>query len=391
MKEFLEGSQAVARAVAMARPGVIAAYPITPQTHIVEELAQMVADGELKTEFVNVESEHSAASVVLGSEACGVRSFSASSSQGLLLLSEVLYCIAGLRLPLVLTCANRAVSAPINIWNDHQDSFGMRDTGWIQMHAETGQEVLDLHLQAYRIGEDERVQLPVMVCMDGYILTHAYEVVDVPEQAEVDRFLPSYKPVEKLDPENPISMGVLAGPEAYMETRYAIQETMQEALPIIEEISQEFEKRFGRKSGGLLETYKMEDADRVLVVCGSMAGTVRVVVDEMRAGGEKVGMLKLITYRPFPEQQIVDALSAVPQVGVLEKSISLGSTGPVLAELRAGLQGRSEQQKVSGFIIGLGGRDVTKASVREVYETLAGPQVDAGFIGLKPEILTGKA
>ena len=387
MKRFLEGSQSVAHSVAMARPGVIAAYPITPQTHIVEDLAQMVADGELKAEFVNVESEHSAASVVLGAQAVGVRTYSASSSQGLLLMSEVLYNIAGMRLPLVITCANRAVSAPINIWNDHQDSFGMRDTGWIQVYAETGQELIDLHLQAYRIAEDKRVGLPVMVCIDGYLLTHAYEVVDVPEQEQVDAFLPPYKPVYKLDPDEPESLGVLVGPEAYLEMRYCMQETMKEALPVIAEISETFEKDFGRRAGGFLETYCVEDADRVIVALGSMAGNIRVVVDELRAEGEKVGLVKLITYRPFPEAALTEALVRVPQVAVLEKSISLGSTGPVLGELRAALPGTGERKKVSGFVIGLGGRDVTKAAIREVFQKLSGPRVDAEFIGLDAEVL----
>lgn len=255
------------------------------------------------------------------------------------------------------------------------------------MYAETGQEVMDLHIQAYRISEDPRVSLPVMVCMDGYVLTHAYEVVDVPEQKLVDEFLPPYRPVEKLDPDDPMSLGILAGPECYMETRYAIQETMKEALPVISEVSRDFEAKFGRRSGGFLESYRLEDAERVLVVKGSMAGTVREVVDEMRKEGARVGMLKLMTYRPFPEKALLDTLARVPQIGVVEKAISLGGTGPVYGELRAAFQGARGNRKLSGFVIGLGGRDVTKESVREVFERLSGPQVEAEFIGLDPEIL----
>ncbi|RKY38577.1 MAG: pyruvate ferredoxin oxidoreductase, partial [Candidatus Omnitrophota bacterium] len=228
MKKFIEGSQAVAEAIRLCKPGVISAYPITPQTHIVENLAQFVADGELDAQFVNVESEHSAASVVLGALATGVRAFTATSSQGLLLMAEVLYNIAGMRLPLVLTCANRALSAPISIWNDHQDSLGMRDTGWIQVYGENNQEVLDLHIQAYKLAE--KIMLPVMVCMDGYILTHGYEPVDVPEQEKVDEFLPSYQSHYKLDPSRPITMGYLAEPAYYMETRIDIQNALRKAL-----------------------------------------------------------------------------------------------------------------------------------------------------------------
>ena len=218
MKEFLEGSRAVAEVVRLCKPGVISAYPITPQTHIVEELAQMVANGQLKSQFVNVESEHSAASVVLGAVATGVRAFTATSSQGLIYMAEVLFNIAGMRLPLVLTCANRALSAPINIWNDQQDSISLRDSGWIQLYAENNQEAVDLHLLGYRIGEDKSVMLPVMVCMDGFILTHGMESVDIPQQEEVDKFLPAYKPLYKLDPAEPVSMGLLADPDYYLET-----------------------------------------------------------------------------------------------------------------------------------------------------------------------------
>ena len=220
MKQFLEGSHAVAHTVRLCKPGVISAYPITPQTHIVEELAQFVADGSLKCEFINVESEHSAASVVLGASATGVRTFTASSSQGLILMNEVLFNIAGMRLPIMLVCANRALSAPINIWNDHQDSVSVRDTGWIQFYAENHQEIADFILQGYRIAEDVKVMLPVMVCMDGYILTHGMETVDIPSQEQVDKFLPAYKAPYKLDVENPLSFGLLGDPSVYMETRF---------------------------------------------------------------------------------------------------------------------------------------------------------------------------
>ncbi|MFN7171064.1 MAG: pyruvate ferredoxin oxidoreductase, partial [Candidatus Omnitrophota bacterium] len=270
MKAYLEGSQAIAKVVALCRPGVISAYPITPQTHIPETLAQMVAEGELKAEFVNVESEHSAASCCLGASATGVRAYTSTSSQGLLYMLEVLFNIAGLRLPLVLTCANRAVSAPINIWNDYQDAITLRDSGWIQFYAETIQEAVDLHIQGYRLSEDIRVLLPVMVNVDGYILTHGYEVVDIPEQELVDKFLPPYQLKYKLDPDNPLTLGVLAGPDYYMETRFAIQKTMEDVLEIIPEISGEFFEVFARKSGGLIEGYFLKDAEKVIVAMGSV-------------------------------------------------------------------------------------------------------------------------
>ena len=384
MKRFIEGSYAVAEIIKLCRPGVIAAYPITPQTHIVEALAAMVANGELKAEFINVESEHSAASVILGASATGVRAFSATSSQGLLLMLEVIFNIAGMRLPLVITCANRSVSAPINIWNDHQDSVTIRDSGFIQFYAETNQEACDLHIQAYRLSEDPNILLPAMVCMDGYLLTHAAEVVDIPEEECVARFLPPYKPVFKLDPDEPITMGVLAGPEHYMETRFAIHETLtKDVLQLIPNVVDEFEKVFGRRSGGLIEGYRIEDAKEVIVAKGSVVGTIKEVVDEMRGEGKKVGVLKIITYRPFPGEAVYNSLKGIEGIGVLEKSISLGAGGPLYIDLKSVFQGRKSSSKISGFIAGLGGRDITKESIREVFARLSGEQVDSQFIDLK--------
>ena len=383
MRRYLEGSHAVAEIVRMCKAQVISAYPITPQTHIVESLAQMVADGELDAEFINVESEHSAASVVQGASATGVRTYTATTSQGLLYMIEVLYSIAGLRLPVVLTCANRAVSSPINIWNDHQDSVTVRDAGWLQFYAENNQEACDLHLMAYRLAEDHKIMLPVMVCMDGYILTHAYEVVDMPEQAQIDKFLPGFKPMHCLDPDEPVSMGVLMGPESYAETRYAIHQTMLEALDIIPEIAGDFERIFGRKVNCLIEKYRMEDATQVFVAMGSMVGTIRETVDGLREQGQKVGLLKVIAHRPFPKSVVYEALKNAKEIAVLEKAISLGAEGPLLSDIKSAFCGRDNQPKISGFILGLGGRDITKNSVLEVQGALAGRQVDAKFIDSK--------
>lgn len=384
MKKFVEGSMAVAEAVQLTRPGVISAYPITPQTHIVEGLAKLVADGELKAEFVNVESEHSAASVVLGSTACGVRSYTATSSQGFLLMIEVLFNIAGMRLPLVMTCANRAISAPLNIWNDQQDSMAARDSGWIQIYAENNQEAVDLHIQAYRIAEDKEVMLPVMVCMDGFILTHGAEVVDIPEQALVDKFLPVFNLVDKLDVNNPKSLGSFADPEYYMEARHDMQVANDNALRVIPRVSEEFKKIFGRSSGGLVEGYKLEDAQEVIVAMGSVIGTIKDTVDDMRAEGRLVGVLKIVTYRPFPVDAIYQALKGVEQVAVLEKAVSLGYAGPLYADLKSALAGKKGKfSKISGFVIGLGGRDITKDSIREVFDLLSKEETVCKFIGLK--------
>ncbi|MCX5656917.1 MAG: pyruvate ferredoxin oxidoreductase [Candidatus Omnitrophica bacterium] len=383
MKAYLESSDAIAKTVALCRPGVISAYPITPQTHIVEGLASMVADGELNAEFVNVESEHSAASCCLGASAAGVRSYTSTSSQGLLYMAEVIFNIAGVRLPVVLTCANRAISAPINIWNDHQDSITVRDSGWIQLYAETLQEAIDLHIQGYRLAEDKRVLLPVMVCVDGYILTHGYEIADIPSQELVDKFIPPLELEHKLDVNNPLSLGVLVGPDYYMETRYALQKTLEDCLKIIPDISTEFSKTFGRKSGGLIEGYCLEDAEKVIVAMGSVVGTIKETVDDLRDKGEKVGILKIITYRPFPAEDIHMALKDKKEIAVLEKAISLGSFGPLYTELKSLFQGRKETPKISGFVIGLGGRDITKNSVQTVFQKLSGKQTDCEFIDLK--------
>jgi pyruvate ferredoxin oxidoreductase alpha subunit len=389
MKDFLEGSRAVAEAVRLCRPGVISAYPITPQTHIVEQLAQMVANGELSSRFVNVESEHSAASVVLGGVAAGVRSYTATSSQGLLLMGEVIFNIAGMRLPLVLTCANRAVSAPINIWNDQQDSVSLRDSGWIQLYAENIQEAVDFHLMAYRLSEDKSIMLPVMVCMDGFILTHGMETVDIPEQDKADKFLPRYKPLYKLDPAQPLTMGLLADPDYYMETRFAIQETLKKALGLIPKVSQEFKSVFERDyKEGLIEEHNTKDASKVIVAMGSVCGTIKETVDQMRQKGKKVGLLRILCYRPFPYAEVYQALKHVPQVAVLDKAVSLGAIPPLAVEIKAAFCGKKKAPgTISSFVAGLGGRDITLDSIREIFSRLTQKEVAQVFIDLKPELL----
>jgi len=384
--KMIQGCRAIAETVSLCHPKVISAYPITPQTLIVEELASIVADGGLETEFINVEGEHSAASLVLGASATGVRVFTATSSQGLLLMGEVVFNIAGMRLPVVMVNANRSVSAPLNIWTDQQDSMIMRDSGWLQMYAENNQEACDLILQAYRIAEDHRIMLPVMVCVDGFVLPHAFEVVDVPSQQEVDAFLPPYKPLYRLDPDKPYTMGAFTEPDKYMETRYMMQRTMEAAIPIVEEVAREFQRAFGRASGGLFEKYRVDDASTVVIALGSMGGTLKDVVDELRGKGQKVGVLRLITYRPFPQEALYEALKGAQNVVVMEKAISVGSSSPVASELRSVFHGRPSSPKISAFVIGLGGRDVTVDDLKVAVAKGQQGLTDLDFVGLRTDL-----
>ena len=295
MLKILEGSRAIAETIKSIGVDVVSAYPITPQTHIVEELAKIKADGEANFEYVRAESEFAAASIVEGASATGVRTYTATSSQGLLLMTEVLYNIAGMRLPVVMTDANRAISAPINIWNDQQDSISVRDAGWIQMYVENIQEAVDFHPIAYKLAEHKSIMLPVMVCMDGFILTHGIESVDMPSQEQVDKFLPPYKALYKVDVDKPMTLGPLVDPDSYMEARYAIQETHKDVLKMIPEMAAEFGKIFGRQYNGLIEEYKVKDADKVIVAMGSVCGSIKDVIDELRSKGKKVGLLKHLT------------------------------------------------------------------------------------------------
>ena len=360
-----EGSKAVAEAIALCRPQVVCAYPITPQTHIVEGLGEMVKSGELAgCEFINVESEFAAMSVAIGASAAGVRTYTATSSQGLLFMAEAVYNAAGLGLPVVMTIGNRAIGAPINIWNDHSDSMSMRDAGWIQLYAETNQEALDLHIQAFRLAEE--LSCPVMVCMDGFILTHAYERVDVPTQQQVDAFLPPYVPRQVLDPADPVSIGALVGPEAFTEVRYLAHHKQLRALELIPELAVAFREAFGRGSGGLIRCYRTEDAETIVVALGSLNGTVQEVVDEMRAQGKLIGSVSICSFRPFPLAATREALKGAKRVVVLEKCLAVGLGGIVSDGVRKSLSGIA----LHGYtvIAGLGGRAITRASLRRLFE-----------------------
>jgi pyruvate ferredoxin oxidoreductase alpha subunit len=362
MLKQLEGSRAVAEAVALCRPEVICAYPISPQTHIVEALGELVAEGEVgRCEFINVESEFAAMSVAIGASAAGARAYTATASQGLLFMAEALFNASGLGLPIVMTVANRAIGAPINIWNDHTDSMSQRDCGWIQLFAETNQEALDLHIQAFRLAEE--LSLPVMVCMDGFILTHAYERVDMPTQEQVDAYLPPYEPRQILDPNEPVSIGAMVGPEAFTEVRYLAHAKQMQALELIPGWADEFRRAFGRESGGLVRTYRIEDADTVVVALGSVLGTIKDTVDEMRGRGARIGVLGISCFRPWPREAVERALARAKRVIVLEKSLAVGIGGIVSTNIRT-----SSNVPIHTVIAGLGGRPITRSSLAKVFD-----------------------
>jgi pyruvate ferredoxin oxidoreductase alpha subunit len=364
----IEGSRAVAEAVARCRPQVICAYPITPQTHIVEALGTLVKKGDLNSSFLNVESEFAAMSAVIGASATGARSYTATASQGLLYMCEAVYNAAGLGLPVVMTVANRAIGAPINIWNDHSDAMSQRDAGWIQLYAETSQEAADLHIQAFRIAEE--LSNPVMVCMDGFLLTHASERADLPGQDEVDAFLPLYAPRQVLDPADPVSIGAMVGPEAFTEVRYLAAERMRQALELIPDVAAAFERQFGRSSGGLVQPYRTSDAELIVIALGSVLGTIKDTVDELRDDGVPVGVLGITSFRPFPAQAVREALGGARRLVVIERALAPGSGGIITADLRTALadaDGRSapaDNPIISTVIAGLGGRPVTRKSLR---------------------------
>src|SRR3954449_6455321 len=371
MREQLEGSRAIAETVGRCRVQVVPAYPITPQTHIVEAVGAMAKEGSLPgCEFVTVESEFAAMSVAIGASATGARAYTATASQGLLFMAEAVYNASGLGLPIVMTVANRALGAPINIWNDHSDSMSQRDCGWIQLFAETNQEALDLHIQAFRLAEE--LSLPVMVCMDGFILTHAYERVDIPTQEQVDAFLPAFEPRQVLDPENPVTIGAMVGPEAFSEVKYLMHAKQMEALDVIPQIASDFNESFGRDSGGLVSGYRLDDAETGVVALGSVLGTIKDVVDEMREDGEKIGVLAVKCFRPWPAEAVRDALENAQRVIVLEKALAVGAGGIVGQNVRLALTGLSIE--VNDVIAGLGGRPITKPSLHRLFREQLDPQ-----------------
>ena len=376
MKTVMEASHAISEAVKMIKPQVIAAYPITPQTHIVERISEYVANGEIDSQYILVESEFAAISACLGAEATGVRAYTSTSSQGLALMFEVLFIVSGMRLPVGMTVVNRALSAPINIWNDHQDSMSCRDTGWLQLYAETAQECFDLTLMQYKISENKDVLLPSMVCLDGFTLSHVYEPFYVAGEKDVKDFLPDYVPTHAvLDPEQPLTLGPIGFPSHYMELRSAQVEAMEDSIKVIEKTFKEFSDKFPVQIKGSrpekyfhVEEYRMEDADIAFVALGSVCGSVKDVVDDLRTKGEKAGLVKIITYRPFPRDALKKALKDVKKVAVIEKAVSPGGYGPVFEELSSLLYEAKSGADIRNFVVGLGGRDVKLDHIQKIYD-----------------------
>ncbi|MGA3118125.1 MAG: pyruvate ferredoxin oxidoreductase [Syntrophobacteraceae bacterium] len=369
----IEVSIAVAEAVGLCDVDVVAAYPITPQTHIVEHLAELVADGHLDADFVPVESEHSAMSACIGSSAAGARTFTSTCSQGYALMSELCYIASALRLPIVMAVANRALSAPITILNDHADLMYARDTGWIQLIAEDGQEAVDMSVLAFRIGEDKRVSLPVQVNLDGFTMSHVIEPIAMPDQEEIKRFLPPFKPVLRLDPAKPVTFGPVVMSDVYTEARKAQDEALKATKPVIQELFDDFARQFGRQYK-LVETYKTEDADTIIVAIGSIAQTGMTAVDTMRAKGKKVGIARIRVFRPFPGAELFEAIKGAKNLVLLDRVTSFAGgeiSGPVALEIKSVLFDNKRFPTVGNFLVGLGGRDVTGQNFEEMVERVA--------------------
>ncbi len=387
MLKQIEGSHAMAEAIGLCRPEVICAYPITPQTHIVEGLGELVRKGELANcEFINVESEFAALSVAIGASAAGARAYTATASQGLLYMAEAVYNASGLGLPIVMTIGNRAIGAPINIWNDHSDAMSMRDAGWMQLFAETNQEAADLHIQAFKLAEE--LSMPVMVCVDGFILTHAVERIDVPDQATVDAYLPPYDPIQVLDPALPVSIGAMVGPEAFTEVRFLAHYKQTKALRLIPELAAEFSDKFGRESGGLLRSYRTEDADMLVVAMGSVCGTIKDTIDEMREEGIRIGLVTIVSYRPFPVDALRNALAGARDVVVVEKSIAVGVGGPLANNVDMSLRNLPRAPRLHSAVAGLGGRPITRSSLDRLFRQAAvQPWEGTHFLDLNERIV----
>lgn len=398
MREVMEGSQAVARAVAMCRPGVVCAYPISPQTHIVEALSRMARTGELAAcEYVNVESEFSAMSVAIGASAAGARSYTATASQGLLYMAEAVYNAAGMGLPIVMTVANRAIGAPINIWNDHSDTMALRGAGWLQLFAMDNQEAADLHVIAFAVAEE--LGIPAMVCMDGFVLTHASDVVDLPTQEEVDSYLPPFSPQQVLDIAAPTTIGTMAGPETFTETKYLQHLRYLDAQDVIERWSDAFGAAFGRPAGGLVSRFAPDTLDRddaappaepgevVVVAMGSVLGTLQAALAPLRAEGLPVRLVGIGTFRPFPTAALAAAVGAAARVVVIDRALELGSEGPLTRDVRRALSetsGGVNERTVQCVVAGLGGRGVLEASLQRVVRSaVVGELADLTFLDLK--------
>ncbi|MGB4092977.1 MAG: transketolase C-terminal domain-containing protein [Ruminococcus flavefaciens] len=385
MKKFLSGNEAFAEGIRLARPEVISAYPITPQTIVVERLSEMVEDGSLKAEYVHVESEHSALSCAIGASAAGARAFTATSSQGLLYMAECLYYASGGRFPIVMMNADRSTALPWNIYGDQRDSLSQLDSGWIQAYAENAQEALDLALMSYKIAEDKRVSTPFMANLDGFVLTHTYETVDIPEREQADRFLPPYETDNRLDFDNPKNMAFSAGPDYNYIFKYKEHEGVLAARQVINETEKEFSEIFGRSYTGLIENYLTDDADYIIVTLGSIAGLCRETADDLRSRGVKAGVLRIRYMRPFPNQEIADTLKNAKAYAVLEKDVSFGNEGTVFTNVNSALKKASVDVKGYNYIGGLGGRNISSADIEKIFSDMENGAETVNFIGIGGE------
>ena len=364
----ITGDFAAAYGALLCDVDVVAAYPITPQTIIVEEFSNFVNHGITDAELIMVESEHSAMSACIAAQAAGARTYTATASQGLALMHEMLFIASALRLPIVMPVVNRTVAAPIGIWCEHNDSMPQRDTGWLQMSCEDNQEVLDMLIMSYKIGENRDILLPVMPCLDAFILSHTVEPVNAPSTHEVREFLPEYKPIAELDTDKPMTIGTFTPPEYIQELRYQTHEAMKDSKRVIRNVTKDFTSTFGRNYHGLIENYRCEDADVILITIGTVTGAARDVVDEFREKGTKVGLIKLRFYRPFPAEEIKKIAENTDALGVYDRAISYGAGGPIFIETRNALYGL--EIPILNFLAGLGGRDVMKDDIKKMYEIL---------------------
>ncbi len=388
-KAFLSANEAAAHGVRLSRPDVVSAYPITPQTTLVEKIADFLADGEADYRYMMVESEHSAMASALGASMMGARTFTASSSQGLLYMCEMLSYVSGARHPVVMVDANRSTATPWNIYGDQRDAFSMRDSGWIMLFVESGQEALDTVIQAYRIAEDPEIMTPVMVNLDGFTLTHTYDMVEIPDQETVDRYLPAFHTANKMSLSAPKTLCQTVGPDFHTEGRYLQQAVFEKAKQVIAGADAEYGRIIGRSYGGMTEEYRCGDAETALVAAGSVAGTARVVVDELRRQGKKVGLIKLRSYRPFPKEYFAGLRDRFAALGVIDRSISFGFEGTIYSEVKACMYGGTKTA-LGNFIVGLGGRDIPKTQIAQMYDKLARmaagePEKEIQFLGMRWE------
>ena len=382
-RQFLSGNEAFAYGVRLARPHVISAYPITPQTIVVEKLSEFVEDGSLKSEFIHVESEHSALSCAMGASSVGARAFTATSSQGLLYMAECLPYAAGGRFPIVMMNANRSTALPWNIYGDQRDSLSQLDSGWIQAYAKDAQEALDLALMSFYIAEHKNVSTPFMANLDGFVLTHTYEVVDVPTQEQADEFLPPLKTENKMSLSNPKNLGFSAGPDTNTFFKYKEHTGLLNVREVVTEAESRFEGIFGRHYSGLTESYKTDDADYILITLGSISGLVREIVDKLREHGEKVGLLRIRYMRPFPNEEIAQAVKNAKSIAVLEKDISFGNEGTVYTNVNSALQKSGISIPTSNYIGGLGGKNISPQEIENIFEELKQETSSVKFLGIE--------